>query len=115
MHASLKHFALAGVVVATLTACGGSDNSNNFVPFVPPPTASNPPAPAPAPAPAVPGAIDVKLIAFNDLHGNLEPPKLSINAPAKAGGTVAVPAGGEAYMASAIASDGCVAKRCWRL
>lgn len=104
MHASLKHFALAGVVVATLTACGGSDNSNNFVPFVPPPTASSPPAPAPAPAPAVPGAIDVKLIAFNDLHGNLEPPKLSINAPAKAGGTVAVPAGGAAYMASAIAS-----------
>lgn len=104
MHASLKHFALAGVVVATLTACGGSNNSNNFVPFVPPPTASSPPAPAPAPAPAVPGAIDVKLIAFNDLHGNLEPPKLSINAPAKAGGTVAVPAGGAAYMASAIAS-----------
>lgn len=102
MHASLKHFALAGVVVATLTACGGSGNSNNFIPFVPPPTASNPPAPAPAPA--APGTIDVKLIAFNDLHGNLEPPKLSISAPAKAGGTVAVPAGGAAYMASAIAS-----------
>ncbi|MET3183923.1 bifunctional metallophosphatase/5'-nucleotidase [Variovorax sp. NFACC27] len=100
MHPSLKHFALAGVVVASLTACGGSGNSNNFIPFVPPPTAGNPPAPAPA----VPGSMDVKLIAFNDLHGNLEPPKLSITAPAKSGGTVPVPAGGAAYMASAIAS-----------
>lgn len=104
MHPSLKHFALAGVVVASLTACGGSGNSNNFIPFVPPPTTGNPPAPAPAPAPAVPGSMDVKLIAFNDLHGNLEPPKLSITAPAKGGGTVPVPAGGAAYMASAIAS-----------
>ncbi|HEX7865273.1 MAG TPA: bifunctional metallophosphatase/5'-nucleotidase [Variovorax sp.] len=102
MHPSLKHFAVAGVVMAALTACGGSGNSNNFIPFVPPPTASNPPAPAPAPA--VPGSMDVKLIAFNDLHGNLEPPKLSITAPAKGGGTVPVPAGGAAYMASAIAS-----------
>jgi len=101
MHTSLKHFALAGVVMAALTACGGSNN-NSTIPFVPPPTASNPPAPAPAPA--VPGTVDVKLIAFNDLHGNLEPPKLSITAPAKAGGTVPVPAGGAAYMASAIAS-----------
>jgi len=100
MHPSLKHFAVAGVVAAALTACGGS--SNNSIPFVPPPAATNPPAPAPAPA--VPGTIDVKLIAFNDLHGNLEPPKLSITAPAKAGGTVPVPAGGAAYMASAIAS-----------
>ncbi|SEL36266.1 5'-nucleotidase [Variovorax sp. YR750] len=100
MHPSLKHFALAGVVVASLTACGGSGNSNNFIPFVPPPTAGN----LPAPAPAVPGSMDVKLIAFNDLHGNLEPPKLSITAPAKSGGTVPVPAGGAAYMASAIAS-----------
>ena len=102
MRSSLKHFALAGAVAASLTACGGSGSSNNFIPFVPPPTASNPPAPAPAPA--APGSVDVKLIAFNDLHGNLEPPKLSITAPAKAGGTVPVPAGGAAYMASAIAS-----------
>ena len=86
MHPSLKHLAVAGVVAATLAACGGSGSSNNFVPFVPPSAASNPPAPAPAPAPAVPGTVDVKLIAFNDLHGNLEPPKLSINAPAKGGG-----------------------------
>lgn len=44
MHASLKHLALAGVVLATLSACGGSSgNSNGFIPFLPPP------APAPAP------------------------------------------------------------------
>lgn len=105
MQPSLKQLALAGVVLATLTACGGSNNSNSLLPLpLPAPTASNPPAPAPAPAPAVPGTVDVKLIAFNDLHGNLEPPKLTISAPAKGGGTVAVPAGGAAYMASAIAA-----------
>ncbi|WP_285411943.1 bifunctional metallophosphatase/5'-nucleotidase [Variovorax sp. efr-133-TYG-130] len=103
MQPSLKQLALAGVVLATLTACGGSNNSNSLPPL-PAPTASNPAAPAPAPAPAVPGTVDVKLIAFNDLHGNLEPPKLTISAPAKGGGTVAVPAGGAAYMASAIAA-----------
>jgi 5'-nucleotidase len=48
--------------------------------------------------------VDVKLIAFNDLHGNLEPPRVSITAPSNGGGTVPVPAGGAAYMASAIAS-----------
>jgi len=99
MRPSLKPLALASVVLATLTACGGSNNSNSVPPLLPP-AASNPPAPAPA----APGTVDVKLIAFNDLHGNLEPPKLTISAPAKGGGTVAVPAGGAAYMASAIAA-----------
>ncbi|MDQ0606966.1 5'-nucleotidase [Variovorax sp. W1I1] len=101
MHASLKHLALAGVVLATLSACGGSGSSSNFFPFLP---SAPPPAPVPPPAPATPGSIDVKLIAFNDLHGNLEPPKLSITAPAAGGGTVPVPAGGAAYLASAVAS-----------
>ena len=105
MHASLKqHLVLAGIALATLSACGGSSsNSNGFLPVAA--TPAPPPAPpAPAPAPATPGSVDVKLIAFNDLHGNLEPPRLSITAPAKSGGTVAVPAGGAAYLASAIAS-----------
>ena len=102
MHASLKHLALAGVVLATLSACGGSGNSGGFLPILPPAPA---PAPAPpAPAPAAPGSVEVKLIAFNDLHGNLEPPRLSITAPANGGGTVPVPAGGAAYLASAVAS-----------
>lgn len=101
MHSSWKRFATAGAVLSTLTtlaACGGSnnDNASGFVPFVAPP-AVNPP-------PAVPATVDVKLIAFNDLHGNLEPPKVSITAPAAGGGTVPVPAGGAAYLASAIAT-----------
>lgn len=50
-----------------------------------------------------PGMVDVTLIAFNDLHGNLEPPRLAVPAPGAAGRTVQVPAGGIAYMASAIA------------
>ena len=50
-----------------------------------------------------PKNVDIKIIAFNDLHGNLHPPKLSISAPAGNGATtVAVPAGGVAYMAGAI-------------
>ncbi len=103
MHASLKHLAMAGVVLAALSACGGSSSSGflPFLPFLPPAPAPAPPAPPP---PATPGSVDVKLIAFNDLHGNLEPPKLSISAPATGGGTVPVPAGGAAYLASAIAS-----------
>jgi len=85
---------IAGAFAAlTLTACGGGDDD------APPPT----PSPVP-PAPTVPASLDIKLIAFNDLHGNLEPPKTSIVAPSSSGGTVAVPAGGAAYMASAIAS-----------
>jgi 5'-nucleotidase len=49
--------------------------------------------------------VDIKIIAFNDFHGNLEPPKLAIEAPAgNAAGTVPVPAGGAAYMAKAIKS-----------
>ena len=47
--------------------------------------------------------VTVKIIAFNDFHGNLEPPKYSIEALAAAGGTVRVPAGGAAYFASAVA------------
>ena len=48
--------------------------------------------------------VTVKIIAFNDFHGNLEPPKYSVDAPAAAGATVRVPAGGAAYLASAIDS-----------
>jgi 5'-nucleotidase len=47
--------------------------------------------------------VEVKIIAFNDFHGNLMPPKRSIDAPLAGGGTAAVPAGGVAYFASAVA------------
>lgn len=46
--------------------------------------------------------VEITLIAFNDLHGHLEPPGLAITAPSSRGRTVAVPAGGAAYLASAI-------------
>jgi 5'-nucleotidase len=51
-----------------------------------------------------PAVISVRLIGFNDFHGNLEPPRIAITAPGANGSPVAVPAGGAAYFASAIAS-----------
>lgn len=87
---------LAGILLTlSVAACGGGDDD---VATAPPPTTPT------TPAPTVPATMAIKLIAFNDLHGNLEPPKTSITAPSSAGGTVAVPAGGAAYLASAIAS-----------
>ena len=50
-----------------------------------------------------PGLVRVKLIAFNDFHGHLEPPGLAITARGPEG-AVPVPAGGAAYLAGAIAS-----------
>lgn len=55
------------------------------------------------PRPDMPPSVQIKLISFNDLHGNLEPPRASVNAPGVGTATVAVPAGGIAYMASAVA------------
>ena len=48
------------------------------------------------------GPVTVGIIAINDFHGSLEPPKLSVAAPDGNGGTVQVPAGGSAWLASAI-------------
>lgn len=47
--------------------------------------------------------VDVKIIAFNDFHGALEPPQVSVPANAPDGSVVQVPAGGAAYLASAVA------------
>ena len=52
-----------------------------------------------APAPAT---VTVGILAINDFHGNLEPPRQSVLAPDGKGGTVQVPAGGAAYLASAV-------------
>ncbi|HEX8527838.1 bifunctional metallophosphatase/5'-nucleotidase [Allosphingosinicella sp.] len=46
--------------------------------------------------------VSVKIIAFNDFHGNLQPPGQSVAAAGQGGATVRVPAGGAAYLASAI-------------
>ena len=48
--------------------------------------------------------VTVGIIAINDFHGSLEPPRQSIEAPDGAGRTVRVPAGGSAFLASAIDS-----------
>ncbi|MBA3676802.1 MAG: bifunctional metallophosphatase/5'-nucleotidase [Sphingosinicella sp.] len=47
--------------------------------------------------------VRVKIIAFNDFHGALQPPGQTIAAAAPDGTPVRVPAGGAAYLASAIA------------
>ena len=52
------------------------------------------------PGPAAP--VEVKVIAFNDFHGNLEPPRQAVDAPRREDGSVRVPAGGAAWLASAI-------------
>ncbi len=55
--------------------------------------------------PAAPaGPVEVGIAAFNDFHGALEPPRQFVNAPDGNGGTVAVPAGGAAWLASALDS-----------
>ena len=52
-----------------------------------------------SPKPEAPVA--VKIIAFNDFHGNLEPPRQAVEALGPSG-PVRVPAGGLAYFASAV-------------
>jgi 5'-nucleotidase len=48
-----------------------------------------------------PALVTVGIIAFNDFHGALEPPRQAIEAPGP-DGPVVVPAGGVAYLASAV-------------
>ncbi|MEY4952991.1 MAG: hypothetical protein RL299_1415 [Pseudomonadota bacterium] len=48
--------------------------------------------------------VTVGIAAINDFHGALEPPRQSALAPDGKGGTVQVPAGGAAYLASALDS-----------
>ncbi|WP_067732586.1 bifunctional metallophosphatase/5'-nucleotidase [Novosphingobium naphthalenivorans] len=52
-------------------------------------------------APAV-QPVDVGIIAINDFHGALEPPKAAVSAPDGKGGSIPVPAGGAAWLASAV-------------
>lgn len=50
-----------------------------------------------------PASMDITLLGFNDFHGNLEPPRQAVLAQDAQGKSVAVPAGGAAYMAQVIA------------
>lgn len=56
---------------------------------------------APAPA-AASHLVTVGIAAFNDFHGQLEPPHQSVLVPDGKGGTAQVPAGGAAWLASAV-------------
>ncbi|MCJ2187010.1 bifunctional metallophosphatase/5'-nucleotidase [Novosphingobium beihaiensis] len=55
-----------------------------------------------AAAPAAEPPVQVGIIAINDFHGALEPPKAAVAAPDGKGGTIPVPAGGAAWLASAV-------------
>lgn len=54
-------------------------------------------ATTPLPAPVAQGPTEVQILAINDFHGNLEPPNLTVPAA-----DAPVPAGGVAYLASAL-------------
>ncbi len=81
MHnASLLKTGLVAVAVASLVACSST-----------PPRATQP--------------VNVKLLAINDFHGNLKPPRggIRIKDPADASKTIEVPAGGAEHLATAVA------------
>lgn len=61
-------------------------------------------ATVPPPVGAQSTPVEVTLLAFNDFHGNLLPPRRAITHPQANGQDVQVPAGGAAYLASAIAA-----------
>lgn len=77
--------ALAAGLFALLSACAGPEGRARF-----------------AAVPATAAPVEVGVLAFNDFHGNLEPPRQAVNAPDGQGGTVQVPAGGAAWFASAL-------------
>ncbi|MFA7437667.1 MAG: bifunctional metallophosphatase/5'-nucleotidase [Castellaniella sp.] len=52
---------------------------------------------------APPDSFEITLLGFNDLHGHLSPPGLSVSARDVQGRRVAVPAGGAAHLATLIA------------
>ena len=63
--------------------------------------AARTPPPAPVAAAQPPATTEVQILAINDFHGNLEPPKFGIDAIAPDGSKVRVPAGGVAHLATA--------------
>ncbi len=51
--------------------------------------------------PAAAAPVELQILAINDFHGNLEPPRIAIDATAPDGTAVKVPAGGVAHLAAA--------------
>src|SRR5437870_1772255 len=56
---------------------------------------------APAQAQRRAASVRVNIIAFNDFHGALEPPRMAMTATGPGGTEVRVPVGGAAYFATA--------------
>ncbi|MEJ7777835.1 MAG: bifunctional metallophosphatase/5'-nucleotidase [Sphingomicrobium sp.] len=56
---------------------------------------------SPQAAPAQVALVEVQILAINDFHGNLEPPKQAIDAALPDGSEVKVPAGGVSHLAGA--------------
>lgn len=52
--------------------------------------------------PRSPAPVEVQILAINDFHGALEPPKLSVVAGGAPGAEQRIPAGGAAYLATAM-------------
>lgn len=55
-----------------------------------------------ATVPSAKGPVEVGIVAFNDFHGSLEPPRQAVAMPDGKGGAVNVPAGGAAWFAAAV-------------
>lgn len=58
----------------------------------------------PGGGPVESGPVEIGIVALNDFHGSLEPPRQSVLTPDGKGGTMQVPAGGAAWLASAVDS-----------
>ena len=58
--------------------------------------------PVSAAAGATQAPVTVKVIAINDFHGHIEPPRQSVSAKLSSGETVRVPVGGAAWLGGAI-------------
>ena len=80
----LPRLPLIGAALLALSACAAG----------PRPVAVAPVAP--------PAPVTIGIAAINDFHGNLEPPRQAAMLPDGQGGTAAVPAGGAAYLATAV-------------
>jgi 5'-nucleotidase len=80
---------LAGVAAIALTGCTAVRDQGAAAPVSAAVTAA--------------GATQVRIIAFNDFHGNLQPPGTSVTAPQEGSSEpLRIPAGGAAYLASAV-------------
>ncbi|MER8002749.1 bifunctional metallophosphatase/5'-nucleotidase [Streptomyces sp. NPDC095613] len=86
--ATAAGLATAGALVAAMPAAANEDRS-----------------PSPSPAQGQGRTVDVQLLSFNDLHGNLEPPAGSAGSVTEKqadGTTKTIPAGGVEYLATSL-------------